>query len=230
MLDGKPLLTAETPESRKARADDNWEPDWIEDLYAGNLKCGRCRGHSILVAMATHSITQEFSGGGMRFVDELTLRMQSITPMPMVFIVPSDVPESACRVIREAFALIWSSPAGCLARLRAAIELVLDDKRVPRRARNSKPVGTRKTHRLNLHERIELFEDRQPDVASFLKAAKWLGNEGAHETPDFSTVLIACNLVEAALAEIYERRTKTLKATASAINKKKGAIGRRRPR
>lgn len=169
----KPLLSAETPDSRKARADDNWEPDWIEELFALKLSCGRCRGQSILVAMAGHSFDQEFIGnGGIRLVDHVTLNVQSITPMPSIFALPNDVPTNVSEVVQEAFALIWSSAAGCLARLRASIEMVLDDKKVPRRARNSKPTGTRKTHRLNLHGRIELFEKNHPEAATFLNAAK----------------------------------------------------------
>lgn len=41
-------------------------------------------------------------------------------------------------------------------------------------------------------------------------------------------MITACNLLEAALGEIYEGRSKVLRATATAINKNKGAVGKRR--
>ena len=50
---------------------------------------------------------------------------------------------------------------------------------------------------LTIHNRIELFEKKNPEVAEMLMAIKWIGNEGSHELKGLTreNVVIAYEII-----------------------------------
>ena len=224
-------LNEETPPSRDARTDPNWEPDWLENHRVDQLRCGSCRGCAVLFSSTAHELEQVFDNDGYTWEEAVALRPRWLSPMPRIVEVPTTCPQYVAAALDEAFSLLWTSPAGALARLRVAVELVLDDQKVKRRARKKKPAGTRKTHPLNLHDRIEVFKrehKEHEDLGNFLLAAKWLGNEGAHANAELDDVLVAADLIEAVLVEVYDQRSKNLRAVAAAIHRRKGSLRRKK--
>ncbi len=88
---------------------------------------------------------------------------------------------------------------------------------------------------LKLHGRIERFGKKgatQADIGEHLMAVKWLGNAGSHqgEALTRADTEMAFDQIEHILAEVYGRRTESLKAAAKAINKKGGSIVRKSTR
>jgi hypothetical protein len=57
-----------------------------------------------------------------------------------------------------------------------------------------------------------------------LIAVKWLGNAGSHDgqEPQHEHVRLMYDMLEHCLAQIYDDKTKKLKALAKQVNKKKG--------
>jgi hypothetical protein len=92
---------------------------------------------------------------------------------------------------------------------------------VPKRRKD----GRGKFHDLTLHARIDLFVQNEPTTGAQLMALKWLGNTGSHEAAQVGRddLLDALEIMEHALAEIIERRSKRVKALAKKLTKKYGA-------
>lgn len=79
---------------------------------------------------------------------------------------------------------------------------------------------------MDLHRRIDLLRPAQPSVADHLEAVKWIGNEGTHSrgltTKD---LLDGAEILEQAIALLYDRSAEEVAKRAKAIVRKKG-LGR----
>jgi Domain of unknown function (DUF4145) len=226
---GEPLLMEETKRSQSLRDDDDWDPTWIEELHVQRLACSTCATIAVLVSLARPEETESIEPDGYpSYTYTRRLRPVSLTPMPQLIPIPRECPGPVTEVLSEAFSLLWISPPAALARMRAAIELMMDERKIPRKARNMKKDGTwGKYYDLNLHKRILRFAQRFPESGEFLLAAKWLGNEGAHASASFPDVLTAADLIDEVLGDLYGKRREQLRKQASQINKKRGSIQQR---
>jgi len=77
---------------------------------------------------------------------------------------------------------------------------------------------------INLHQRIDLLPAKYDELKDMLMAVKWLGNAGSHQGGELTTddVMDAYEIIEHVLSEVYEEKTKKLKAIAKKVNKAKG--------
>lgn len=135
--------------------------------------------------------------------------------------IPADCPSEASKHLQESFALFFADPGASLNCARAAIESVLTDLGIKRF------VVVKKTRRpISLHQRISMLPPKLSHLAEMLTAVKWLGNTGSHADSEVSRddVVVAYNLIEHVLAELYEKKTKKLAAIAKKVNKKKGPV------
>lgn len=100
---------------------------------------------------------------------------------------------------------------------------MLTDKKIPKTTKLAKPKNGRKTAKLSLHSRIELFKEKFPKVADHLFAIKWIGNEGSHSIEDLNQIelLDAFEILEDALESLYGHREKELYAKIKRLNKRK---------
>jgi hypothetical protein len=122
-----------------------------------------------------------------------------------MFAVPKDVPDEIKQEIDRAFKVYWTDNHSCAAALRAAVERLLDHLQVPKQ--------TKKMKWMSLASRIEIFGNTSPEEKDSLHALRIVGNLGAHgaEVAD-ENVLDAMEVLEHALDEILEIRTKRVKA------------------
>lgn len=171
------LTYMEPAYSDAAKKEDPWMPDWIEERFTALLQCANnACGEIVAVGGRTHHVedhdweTQE---------EHWSREYQPVflTPPPPVFPIPVECPEAVTVELQKAFGLLWSDPGSCANRLRAAVEALLTERRVPKKRQNKK----KKWVRIDLHARIEEFRKKDAETADYLLALKWLGNVGSHK-------------------------------------------------
>ncbi len=140
---------------------------------------------------------------------------------PPLFLVKQCVPVKISNHLDVVFALFWTDPSAAIGKLRVCVEDILTDKKIKRFTSNKG-----KRNRLNLHSRIELFEDKNPAASATLMAIKWIGNAGSHAggtmTISQEEVVEVLQIFEHALDQIYDTKSKVLAKKIAGINKRKG--------
>ena len=140
-----------------------------------------------------------------------------VFPTLRMIAIPDKCPKEVSVELDAAFALYWSQPSASAGRLRVALELLLNHQGVQKKKRD----GGGKLKDLTLHGRLELFAKSNPATAAQLMALKSLGNAAAHEgSIDKQDVLDAFEVLEHALAEIIEQRSKRVAELSKKIAKK----------
>jgi hypothetical protein len=139
------------------------------------------------------------------------------TPMPDIFELPKKCPTKVSSELRAAFAVFWLDPSGAANRIRVTLENLMDHLGIQKRRKNKEG----KFNKLNLHHRIELFSITEPTIGNQLMALKWLGNTGSHDGGvDRNDVLDAFEIIENALLELVEQRSKKMAALAKELAEK----------
>lgn len=212
------LRVEETPESKKDHDNPDWEPDWMRQRFSVLLRCGHCL--EPVFAVGDIRLMEDYDDEhGWGLSDALVPTF--FEPAPPMIRIPSSCPKSVTTEVIGASALFWSSPSSAANRIRAAVEMLMDDRGVPRKGKTKK--GTYED--LKLHFRIERFTKRNPEIGNALLAIKWLGNTGSHSSElKAKDVLDAFELLAHALEEIYDAKSSKLKKLASSIIKKKGPL------
>jgi hypothetical protein len=138
------------------------------------LKCGNCQESCAVSGdYGTNSYRDEQGDH-----DYDRRHPTSITPPPPMILLPEDYPKPIRQEVTAAFRLYRCDNGACLNRIRNALELVLDDLRIPKSR-----MDNNKKHRLNLHQRIEKLERRNAKFRDFcerMMAVNHLGNAGSH--------------------------------------------------
>jgi Domain of unknown function (DUF4145) len=147
----------------------------------------------------------------------------SITPPPQLIQIPDDCPKAVREETEAALILFWCDNAACLNRIRNALELLLDDLKVPRTTISD----TKKRVRHPLHRRIELLEAKKPnlkEICARMMAVKHLGNAGSHsgEVVERKDVFDGFDILERVLLDMYSTHEGELARMVAQINKRKG--------
>lgn len=120
--------------------------------------------------------------------------------------------------LQSAFKLLWCDYAGCANKIRIVIETILDNQKI------KKFIIKKNKNRsyITLHQRIELFQKKNPKIANLLYAIKWLGNDGSHkeEKIEFEDLLNGFELLENVLEELYHKKESQIKKIVKKINRK----------
>ena len=134
---------------------------------------------------------------------------------------PADIKDE----VRAASSLYWSDVSASANRIRTAVEKILDHKKIKRSKKIQSGKNAGKNRRLSLHERIELFKQKDSDLAATMLAIKWLGNAGSH-TSDLNEkdLLDAFELLEHVIEELFVEKLKKIRSITKKINKKKGPV------
>lgn len=159
------------------------------------------------------------------YEEEFSCTPRAFFPSPLLFIPPSTVPDHISQLLRSAFGLYWMDAGACTAKCRVVVEALLTHLKVPKTQTTGK-----KRSRLTLDARITSAKTDHPHIAELLRAAKWLGNDGAHgDELAAADVLDALELLHAVLDELFSTRRKQALSIATAINKRKRGRRRRHP-
>lgn len=196
------LRMEETTGSKKARASDDWEPDWEENRFTLWLQCHRCKEPVAVVGRTAWDRCEDPEDYGSY---ELKLLPSFFHPAVRMIDIPASCPEEVRNALAAACRLHWTDPSACVGRLRAALEELF-------------PAGGSGTA---LDARIKAQAPKE--VLDHYVAVKWLGNVGAHTTGiTAEQALDAFDLLEHALREHFEKKTAKLNAMAVEINVAKG--------
>ncbi len=215
------LTVWETSTSVKDQAHDDWQPDWYRGTFFAQLQCSNpdCNEQAVVsgIAKGDYDVRENGEVGPDVFYEP-----KFILPAPPLFEIPYRCPAKVKDRIAEAFSLYWSDSSACVGRVRAAIELLMDELKVKRKSVNKKGEMVR----LNLDGRIRELSKKgkkYKDFEDHLLAAKWLGNTGAHTfTVSRDDALDAFDILEFLLEELFNDRTRHIARITKEVNKNKG--------
>ena len=148
-------------------------------------------------------------------------------PAPPVFPIPKECPNAVADELKKAFALMWPEIGSSGNRLRVAVEVLMNEQKIQKKAKIKSGGNARKYRDLALHERIEKFMVKHEDAGTQLMAIKWLGNTGSHAALDVLThddLLDAFEHFEYALDLVYVGKAIELVKRAKRIIKDKGPV------
>ena len=220
----------ETKASQAARFHEHWDPDWIEERFSAMLTCAnpRCKDNVFVCG----KITKEWDyypdpdGQSMTQLDDY-YAPRFFEPAPPVFPIPNKCPKKVRDDLIRAFALTWSDVGSAGNRLRVAIEALMNECKIQKKAKIKTGRNRGQFRELSLDERIKKFGEKQEDAATQLLAIKWLGNIGSHAglaVLSRDDLLDAFEHFEYALDLIYTKIGTDLVKRAKHIIKKKGSI------
>lgn len=222
-LDPKHLLARETAQSARDRKHPDSEPDWIRyvfccTFYCSNPSCKEPVACSGIGSVEYVEVEDEEFGWGQSPEDRFTPKF--FIPTLTLMDIPGDCKASVSIHLEESFALFFSDPGAALNAARAAVEALLTDLKVKRFAVSK----GKKRRPISLHQRVLSLPAKYQHLADLMLAAKWLGNAGSHDSvpPVQADVRVMYDLLEHVLSEIYDDKSKKLKAIAKKVNKKKG--------
>jgi len=215
----------ETYESRRLHEDEAWEPYWIKYTFIGYLECSYCHGH---IAFCGDGNVDEFTEydpeHDVAYPEyQNTFKPKFFIPPLPVFEIPSRCPDAIKEAIDDSFSLFWCDVTSCANKIRIVLELIMTDQKIPRFTYKAK-----KRLYIKLHKRIELYRIKNTEIADYLLAIKWIGNEGSHtKSLDRNDLLDAYQLLETSLNKLYDDKESNLKKISKEINKRRGTRKRK---
>ena len=166
---------------------------------------------------------------------ENNFKIETVSLPLQIITLPVEIDEELKEIIDKSFKLFWIDTSSCANKIRTAIEFLLTQKfKIPKtqirkdkvKSTQSKPVFFRS--RLTLGERIGLMKglnskfNKYKHLADNLKAIKWIGNDGSHNTEniDKNTLFDIYKILKTILEEVYSTEKQEVKIITKAINKK----------
>ncbi len=163
----------ETAASASARSHPDWDADWIEGYFHGELRCGRSECKEIAVVAGDYQIGIDPDASKRHdytYADFLTVRF--MLPAPAVMTYPLGTPDSVVKRIDEAVSLLFHDPNASGNRARVAIEHLITQLGIARFRLQPKP-GQRGTRvALSTHNRLQRLGTKHPEAAELLMAVK----------------------------------------------------------
>jgi hypothetical protein len=221
----KSLIHKETVWSKRARKSDDWDPDWITYSFTAWVKCNNPSCGEEAAVLGNGGVNYHYDEEGQAVERFDYFSPLFCTPMPDIFELPKKCPNEIASELQAAFALFWSDSSASANRVRVALEALMNHLQIPKRRKNNKG----KFSKLTLHDRIVAFSVNESRIGGQLMALKWLCNAGSHSgkvMPD--DVLDAFEILEQALLELIEHRSKRLAALAQGLTEKHRPGARKR--
>jgi uncharacterized protein DUF4145 len=214
------FITHELAESQKDHNHPDWEPYWIREKFYGNLVCNNkaCK-ENVTIAGQTR-VQEDYRDDYERQYTPFYYPQYFYPPLKL-FEFPENLPDDLEDSLENLFKLFWIDNSACANALRTVVEEILTDQRIAKTVTNAK----NKRQRLDLHKRIEKFRIKNPDVADYLLATKWIGNTGSHAGElSRDDVIAGLEVLHAALNKLYSDTDKRIHTIVRKINIKKGPI------
>lgn len=206
----KDLIRSETSESIEIGTYGGYTQK--EYVFSIHLKCSNCDE-----TVVASGIYNEDETGNEDIPIATSISPKSFIPSLKIIHIPQDVPRNIKQKILESFGLYWNDLGSCANKIRISIEVILNELNIPHHIEK----GNKKQH-LTLHKRILLYEIDNKEVASYLLAIKWIGNEGSHHSDlNQEDVLNAYEMLEYALEILYDDKSLKLMKLRDQINNSK---------
>ncbi|MBS1054310.1 DUF4145 domain-containing protein [Gluconobacter kondonii] len=206
----------------RAKNSDYWEAEFAIERWSVSMQCDETTCGEVIHMIGDIEVVEanvDLPDGGSIWGNEEMLRIQAVFPVPPLFRISENVPENVKKQLELAFRMYWTDVSACVARLRTAVERLLDDQGVPKQRlqKKGKNVGT--MQRMDLYQRIESFTKGLAHKDQ-LQGLRNIGNLGTHGTEDVedSDLFDAVDVLEFVLTGIYD--TKTINAKAGKLKLK----------
>lgn len=223
-LDKNQFFNGETSESLSMRNHDAWDFEWIETKFTGILKCNNSKCNEIIVFSGYGEVEHfQYNTPLGEYHEEYENQFYAtyFNPPLNLFILPPNLSKEISLEIKSAFSLYWQDSSSCANKIRVAVEMILNEKKIQKIKISKK----KKRIKLTLHERIDKFEQKEPEIASHLRALKWIGNFGSHvEKLTKKDLVNAFEILEFAIEKLYTDKSKKIKQLSKNINRRKGPI------
>lgn len=218
LFDKKNITEFETAESKLNQKHEAWEPFWLDKYFHGTLICNNPKCKEIFTIAGQIKIEEDYdSEGGATYTS--CYYPEYFYPTLHLFKIPEDTPSDVEDSIKAAFKVFWVDKSACANSIRTTVEVILNDKKVPK---TELIVKKKKRRSLSLHERIELFEKKNKEVANYLMAIKWIGNAGSHEGEiSNEDILDGFDLLIYSIDKLYTAHDKVIAQMTKQINKRK---------
>ena len=223
------IAKTETSSSKAARTRAEWDPDWIHKRFIATMACsGPTCGDIVSVCgeiVCNWFYDYDSEGHSHALVTEYYVP-RFFEPASPVFEIPDKCPKIVRDELKKAFALIWSDVGSSENRLRVAVEALMNEHNIQKKAKITPGEKKGKLRGLSLHQRIERFGSTAEIASTQLMAIKWLGNVGSHAAMHQLTradLLDAFKHFEFALDLAYSKKG-LLEKRAKHIIKNKGPI------
>jgi len=216
VCDGEKVSVVETPYSKKERADECWELEWVKYYFSAHLVCNKCKESTFCVGTGNlefypYNGPEENAPNRIEECYELELTPTYFEPSIEIFKIPKRCPEKISVELNNAFKLAFSDFSAAGNRIRSCLELYIFEL-------NPSATGS-------LHSKVESIKQSEPSVYELLMAVKWLGNEGTHEASlKEYDLAFAFTALQHCLEITYNSDQAQLKKLASLINSNKGSI------
>lgn len=214
------LDLVEPQHSVNYRDNESWEPDNVSERWQARLICDETPCGEIVHLIGdieTVEVDVDDEDGQVYWgAREDVLRIRAAYPAPPLFRISKNLPSRVRRELDLAFRLYWADTSACVARLRTAVEAMLDHQKVP----TERMTNAGKMHRMNLSERIKAFTAGAAHEGQ-LDGLRNIGNLGTHgsEDVDDDDLFDALEVLQFALTGIYD--TKQINAKAAKLKAKK---------
>lgn len=216
LVDESSFDKVETGYSKVARDHPDWDPDWIIWRFSFRSVCSTKNCGEVCTAAGWGQVDQ-------RYDDDWNpeyfkgFNIKSFWPSPDLIATPKELPTEVKELLEKSFVLFWPDPAAAANALRASLEHLLDELKVPR----TKTKRAGEDYRLSLHSRIEIVAEQQPDFKVLLLALKEVGNLGSHgETVSTKDYLDALEIYVHTLEELYDNKGKRVLELALKLREK----------
>jgi hypothetical protein len=223
------LKIGETSASESFRAELAFEPDLhVDGRFSCMMDCAHC--HNEVGVAGTYRLFDERSediehGETGGYVE--LYRPKYFTESPYLVEIPESTPEAITNELIASFQLFWSDPLACTNRIRSSVEKLLTAERIPKTT--GRTAGKRRRQFHKLHNRIELYRKKRPDVAEKLMAVKWIGNAGSHAGgATVEDALDGYELMDWVLDTLYARRHRRASELTRTINRRRAPRSPRR--
>jgi len=203
----------EPSHSANAHGHEDWDPDWIELRFSVTCVCNKKECGEVAFVTGTGHLDQRYGDDGHPEYYE-RFNIKSFVPSPRLCHIPQKTPDEVQRQLERSFALYWVEVSAAANALRASLEALLDELKVPTQEKSKK--GS--TLRMSLHRRLDAWSDTNADYAELSYSLKEVGNLGSHgETVKAKHYHGALEIYSYILKQLFENDAQKMKDLAKSI-------------
>jgi len=211
--DQNTFKSTEPEYSRNAHSHEEWDPNWITYRFTVTCVCTKKDCGEIAFVSGEGSVDQRYADDGQpEYYDHFSIK--SFFPTPRLCHIPVDTPAKVEECLEKSFSLYWVDTAAAANSLRASLESLLDELKIPSRKKNTNG----ETVYISLHSRLELWSASDREHAELCFALKEVGNLGSHgELVSAKHYFGSLAIYEHVLKELFENNSTKMKALAQSI-------------
>lgn len=203
----------EPPFSSNEHGHDAWEPEWIEYRFNFKCVCNVKACGEVAYVTGRGGVDQAYDYWGNPEWFEY-FEILSFQPAPALSKIPDMAPEKVRDYLQKSFSLFWINTSAAANSIRASLEHILDDLKIPRTQLSKQE----KSVPINLHQRIELAEKQKPELAELFFSLKEVGNLGSHGgTVTDNDYADALEIFSHVLKQLYENDFDRIKKLAQEL-------------